>query len=315
MFVKYTFKHWCVCPTGSQPIPELDSHPSRKPRLRSPRNRRRFWAQTMRSRRTLMTTAKVVVFQHTCNITYYRNSGVLKGWCKKNWSSWGLAHICTVVIKGIILSVCCSSLVNSIVFSSRWLSPCQGRRPVQWKIPYNPETGLGTLLHGVARLGHPVRQTRHSILLQHCPVWRRECDNSGLLVCHGRTFLTGFAVSGWRGLLQWRWWRVRSTIQRQQWMKSNSSDLYVAGIIAQLTWLQAIVTNLSWSNVTLPSQNVFVSFFNQVRNSDPNDPNREMVVQLLDDFKFSGVNGTRILHRVFEVLPGLLLFKLDVFVF
>lgn len=34
----------------------------------------------------------------------------------------------------------------------------------------------------------------------------------------------------------------------------------------------------------------------QVRNSDPNDPNREMVVQLLDDFKISGVNGTRILH-------------------
>lgn len=33
----------------------------------------------------------------------------------------------------------------------------------------------------------------------------------------------------------------------------------------------------------------------QVRNTDPDDPNREMVVQLLDDFKISGVNGTRIL--------------------
>lgn len=33
-----------------------------------------------------------------------------------------------------------------------------------------------------------------------------------------------------------------------------------------------------------------------MRNSDPNDPNREMVVQLLDDFKISGVNGTRILY-------------------
>jgi hypothetical protein len=38
-----------------------------------------------------------------------------------------------------------------------------------------------------------------------------------------------------------------------------------------------------------------VSSPKQVRNSDPNDPNREMVVQLLDDFKISGVNGTRIL--------------------
>lgn len=33
----------------------------------------------------------------------------------------------------------------------------------------------------------------------------------------------------------------------------------------------------------------------QVRNSDPSDPNREKVVQLLDDFKISGMNGTRIL--------------------
>lgn len=38
----------------------------------------------------------------------------------------------------------------------------------------------------------------------------------------------------------------------------------------------------------------------QVRNSDPNDPNREMVVQLLDDFKISGVNGTRILLRTYS---------------
>lgn len=32
-----------------------------------------------------------------------------------------------------------------------------------------------------------------------------------------------------------------------------------------------------------------------MRNTDPGDPNREKVVQLLDDFKISGVNGTRIL--------------------
>lgn len=33
----------------------------------------------------------------------------------------------------------------------------------------------------------------------------------------------------------------------------------------------------------------------QVRDTDPADPNRERVVQLLDDFKISGMNGTRIL--------------------
>lgn len=34
-----------------------------------------------------------------------------------------------------------------------------------------------------------------------------------------------------------------------------------------------------------------------MRNTDPSDPNREKVVQLLDDFKISGMNGTRILCR------------------
>lgn len=48
-----------------------------------------------------------------------------------------------------------------------------------------------------------------------------------------------------------------------------------------------------------------------MRNTDPGDPNREKVVQLLDDFKISGVNGTRILgweencsqiHSVYSIL-------------
>ncbi|XP_070274804.1 SRSF protein kinase 1 isoform X2 [Myotis yumanensis] len=44
-----------------------------------------------------------------------------------------------------------------------------------------------------------------------------------------------------------------------------------------------------------------IRLLKSVRNSDPNDPNKEMVVQLLDDFKISGVNGTHIC-MVFEVL-------------
>lgn len=36
----------------------------------------------------------------------------------------------------------------------------------------------------------------------------------------------------------------------------------------------------------------------QVRDSDPSDPYRETIVQLIDDFKISGVNGVRILHHV-----------------
>ncbi|XP_051950710.1 SRSF protein kinase 1-like [Xyrauchen texanus] len=44
-----------------------------------------------------------------------------------------------------------------------------------------------------------------------------------------------------------------------------------------------------------------IKLLRSVRNTDPEDPNREMVVQLLDDFKISGINGTHVC-MVFEVL-------------
>ncbi|CAK6955833.1 SRSF protein kinase 1b isoform X1 [Scomber scombrus] len=44
-----------------------------------------------------------------------------------------------------------------------------------------------------------------------------------------------------------------------------------------------------------------IKLLKSVRNTDPNDPSREKVVQLLDDFKISGMNGTHVC-MVFEVL-------------
>ncbi|XP_053104572.1 SRSF protein kinase 1 isoform X2 [Hemicordylus capensis] len=44
-----------------------------------------------------------------------------------------------------------------------------------------------------------------------------------------------------------------------------------------------------------------IKLLRSVRNTDPDDPSRERVVQLLDDFKISGVNGSHIC-MVFEVL-------------
>lgn len=44
-----------------------------------------------------------------------------------------------------------------------------------------------------------------------------------------------------------------------------------------------------------------IKLLKAVRNSDPSDPNKEKVVQLLDDFKTSGVNGSHVC-MVFEVL-------------
>lgn len=54
----------------------------------------------------------------------------------------------------------------------------------------------------------------------------------------------------------------------------------------------------------------------QVRDSDPSDHNRETIVQLIDDFKISGVNGVRILHCQSVVLcicPRLLMSLANVF--
>ncbi|XP_069566755.1 SRSF protein kinase 1b isoform X1 [Brachyistius frenatus] len=44
-----------------------------------------------------------------------------------------------------------------------------------------------------------------------------------------------------------------------------------------------------------------IKLLKSVRNTDPSDPNREKVVQMLDDFKISGMNGTHVC-MVFEVL-------------
>ncbi|XP_015815008.3 SRSF protein kinase 1b isoform X2 [Nothobranchius furzeri] len=44
-----------------------------------------------------------------------------------------------------------------------------------------------------------------------------------------------------------------------------------------------------------------IKLLKSVRNTDPRDPSREKVVQLLDDFKISGMNGTHVC-MVFEVL-------------
>jgi len=51
--------------------------------------------------------------------------------------------------------------------------------------------------------------------------------------------------------------------------------------------------------------NVWNSYF-QVRDADALDPRREKTVQLLDDFKITGVNGTHVC-MVFEVLGNNLL--------
>lgn len=43
-------------------------------------------------------------------------------------------------------------------------------------------------------------------------------------------------------------------------------------------------------------------FLVQVRDSDPSDPKRETIVQLIDDFRISGVNGVHILCRLSKAL-------------
>lgn len=64
-----------------------------------------------------------------------------------------------------VVAVPSTQLVISLFCVSRWLSPCENRRPLQWEIPCDPETGLGALLHCLAGLGHPVRTIYPSVCL------------------------------------------------------------------------------------------------------------------------------------------------------
>lgn len=67
------------------------------------------------------------------------------------------------------------------------------------------------------------------------------------------------------------------------------------GHVALHVYVDISVTPSFWS--------MFFSFFlicskhdHQVRDSDPKDPKRESIVQLIDDFRVTGVNGERILY-------------------
>lgn len=47
-------------------------------------------------------------------------------------------------------------VTNAELSLGRWISPCEDWRPLQWEVSCDPQGGLGTLLHCVAGLGHPV---------------------------------------------------------------------------------------------------------------------------------------------------------------
>jgi len=84
----------------------------------------------------------------------------------------------------------------------------------------------------------------------------------------------------------------------------KSAEHYTETALDEIKLLKSVratshMSHDTWSHDTWSSSCVSARCVFQVRNTDPSDPSREKVVQLLDDFKISGMNGTRILkHRI-----------------
>lgn len=104
-----------------------------------------------------------------------------------------------------------------------------------------------------------------------------------------------------------------STFSKQETLELHGLFILVVDAFSPALYATCIFPVIILSSAPLFSSNCFSidhsisllscffpsNFYNllclQVRESDPSDPNKDMVVQLIDDFKISGVNGIRIL--------------------
>lgn len=78
------------------------------------------------------------------------------------------------------------------------------------------------------------------------------------------------------------------------------SSLFVMLLKLQNINIGQKANSLVFSCQSFPEMSAFTLLV-QVRESDPNDPNKDMVVQLIDDFKISGMNGIRILLKTLHL--------------
>lgn len=205
----YVFNETCpVCPADNQPMLALDHSLNKKPHLRNPRNLRRFSALMMRSRRIPMTTAKVslTLVWHLfillkCRLSWNVKMIIVSKWCIFSCLQGGYHHVKVGDLYNGKYHVI--RKLGWGHFSTVWLA---------WDIQYVNKTlqhkfnCVISFRHFIAQLGWwPV---------SHLLLWYN------LVCCFLLANVTFFyVVAELRGLLQWKWWRVQNTTQRQQWMR------------------------------------------------------------------------------------------------
>ncbi len=86
----------------------------------------------------------------------------------------------------------------------------------------------------------------------------------------------------------------------------KSAQHYTETALDEIKLLRCVSLRTEYISISyLKIENKYVypdRIFPQVRDSDPTDPKRERIVQLIDDFKISGVNGVRILYCLHHML-------------
>lgn len=80
-------------------------------------------------------------------------------------------------------------------------------------------------------------------------------------------------------------------------LSSSSTLFFIWLLLSSHSLLPPVCPSSSFTLLQPGLLYLIVRVVPQVRESDPGDPNKDMVVQLIDDFKISGVNGIRILIR------------------
>uniref|UniRef100_A0A4W2FQX6 non-specific serine/threonine protein kinase n=1 Tax=Bos indicus x Bos taurus TaxID=30522 RepID=A0A4W2FQX6_BOBOX len=154
---------------------------------------------------------------------------------------------------------------------SRRLLPCENRGPVQWAVPRGAQAGLGPLLHCLALLGHPVS------VVPPAPGLHASWDPAPGHACGYGEGPVGLSGAGGR--------HGSRCCRRKRFVALKvvkSAGHYTETAVDEIKLLKC------------------------VRDSDPSDPKRETIVQLIDDFRISGVNGVHVC-MVLEVLGHQLL--------
>ena len=172
---------------------------------------------------------------------------------------------------------------------SRRLPSSENWRSISWSLPRGEEVGLGTLFHCLALLGSKVAFKNFDLTS---------------MMYHIKLLCTVFGLIAFDFLFQWS--TVRGSEGCEKCITLHRYCLRWNKVVKMCKLRFVGHFHVESFHLFNLCTCVIINWFLQVREADQNDPNREKTVQLLDDFKISGVNGTHVC-MVFEVLGNNLL--------